>query len=85
MSQRDLWKEKAKDLALLNSNSEASPLEIEAWNQYKLFRNTINNRKKFEENAFKAVEITENLLLKLGKQYKRLWTGRPLGSHIRLN
>ena len=61
MKQRDLWKQRGKDLALLSPNSEASPEQIEAWNQYKKFRNTINNRKKSEEKLYKSAKITENL------------------------
>ena len=40
---------------------EASPEQVEAWSQYKSFRNKINNRKKTEETNYKASKITENL------------------------
>ena len=61
MRQRDSWKQRGKDLALLSPNSEASPEQVEAWVQYKTFRNTVNNRKKVEEKLFKTEKICENL------------------------
>ena len=61
MKQRDMWKQRAKDLALLGPNIEASPEQVEAWSQYKSFRNKINNRKKTEETDYKAFKISENL------------------------
>ena len=61
MVQRDLWKQRAKDLALINTALEACPMQVEAWAQYKTFRNKINNRKKVEEEDYKRNKITENL------------------------
>ena len=61
MSQRDMWKQRFKDLATMNSGREASPEQIEAWGQYKAFRNIVNNRKKTEEVKYKSSKITENL------------------------
>ena len=61
MKQRDLWKQRAKDLALISQNQEASPEQVEAWAEYKKFRNKINNRKKNEEHVYKSMKITENL------------------------
>ena len=61
MKQRDLWKQRAKDLALSCPNSEVSPDQMDAWAQYKKFRNKVNNRKKTEENLYKSEKITENL------------------------
>ena len=61
MIQRDMWKQRAKDLALLSPHLEASPEQVEAWDHYKKFRNTINNRKKSEEILYKTGKITENL------------------------
>ena len=55
--ERDLWKQKAKDLALVSP--EADQNQIEAWTQYKHFRNKINNRKKNEEKFYKSEKITE--------------------------
>ena len=57
MKQRDLRKQRAKDLAILYPL--ACPVQIEAWNQYKLFRNQVNNRKKYEEQHFKTAKMTE--------------------------
>ena len=59
MKQRDIWKQRAKDLAILNPI--ASPEQIEAWGQYKKFRNQINNRKKGEESRYKSGKMAENL------------------------
>ena len=61
MKQRDIWKQRAKDLSLINQNDVASPEQVEAWGQYKVFRNSINNRKKSEETRYKAAKISENL------------------------
>ena len=61
MIQRDLWKQRAKDLSLISPNMEASSEESEAWKQYKTYRNKINNRKKMEEINFKRNKITEDL------------------------
>ena len=52
---------RAKDFALISQNQEASPEQVEAWVQYKKFRNKINNRKKNEEHVYKSMKITENL------------------------
>ena len=57
MKQRDLWKQKAKDLALLSQ--VVCPAQINAWNQYKTFRNQVNNRKKYEEKEFKTAKMGE--------------------------
>ena len=57
MKQRDLWKQRAKDMALVSPI--ACPAQIEAWNQYKMFRNQVNNRKKYEEQDFKTAKMTE--------------------------
>ena len=57
MQQRDLWKQAAKDLAILSP--VASPEQIAAWNQYKKFRNQINNRKKYEEKLYKSEKMAE--------------------------
>ena len=61
MKQRDMWKQRAKDLSIINQNNEASPEQAEAWGQYKVFRNTINNKKKSEETRYKTAKISENL------------------------
>ena len=57
MKQRDSWKQSAIDLALLSQ--AACPLQIHAWNQYKKFRNEVNNRKKTEEKRYKSEKMAE--------------------------
>ena len=61
MKLRDDWNDKFKDLSTSTQGQPASPEEVEAWNQYKYYRNRINNRKKNEEKNFKSEKITENL------------------------
>ena len=72
MKSRDLWKQKAKDLAMISQ--AACPAQIEAWNEYKLLRNQINNRKRYEEQKFKTDKMTEvadspDLLWKSAKSF----------------
>ena len=57
MLQRDLWKQTAKDLAILSP--VACQAQINAWNQYKKYRNQINNRKKHEEKNYKSGKMAE--------------------------
>ena len=61
MKLRDEWKKNAKDLCISSQGQEASQEQIEAWNQYKFYRNKVNNRKKNEEKVFKQEKMTENL------------------------
>ena len=73
MKQRDIWKERAKSLAVL-SEGDACQAQIDAWRQYKLYRNKINNRKKYEEQNFKRNKIAEvadspNIVWKAAKNY----------------
>ena len=56
-TQRDLWKQKAKDLALVCAVADQS--QVDAWNQYKHYRNKINNRKKHEEKIYKSEKMAE--------------------------
>ena len=58
IKQRDIWKERAKDLAKISP--EASPEQVQAWSEYKKYRNRINNRKKNEEKSYKAGKLAEN-------------------------
>ena len=58
MVQRDLWKQRAKDLSLVSPGA-ACPAQISVWSEYKRFRNMINNRKKYEEQHFKIDKMTE--------------------------
>ena len=57
MKQRDLWKQRAKQLAELSE--VACPVQIHAWGQYKQFRNQVNNRKKTDERAYKSQKVSE--------------------------
>ena len=55
MKERDLLKAKASDHAAKGFDS------TELWNKYKQIRNSINNRRKFEEKKYKAELISQNL------------------------
>ena len=57
MKLRDQWKKTAKDLA--GSTNSTCQAQADAWNQYRKFRNQINNRKKYEEKMYKAEKLTE--------------------------
>ena len=57
MRQRDIWKERAKNLARLSS--VVGPEQVAAWGEYKNYRNKINNRKKNEETAYKSGKFSE--------------------------
>ena len=57
MKQRDVWKQRAKDLSLLSP--AACPEQVEAWTEYKYYRNMINNRKKTEEKTYKSEKMAE--------------------------
>ena len=60
MIQRDAWKQKAKDLAIM-SNGITTAEEREAWDSFKYFRNKINNKKKYDERDFKKKKFEENI------------------------
>ena len=55
MKARDEWKHAAVSLA--KSGQDAT----EAWAEFKKIRNQVNNRRKFEEKAFKSAKITSTL------------------------
>ena len=57
MKQRDLWKKKAKMLAISSSVVDAE--QIAAWGEYKKYRNKINNKKKNEEIIYKKGKFVE--------------------------
>ena len=59
MKQRDIWKQRAKELALLGGI--ASLDQQQAWEEFKKYRNKINNRKKTEEKVYKSEKFEENL------------------------
>ena len=61
MTDRDHWKNRAKNLAANNSNSVSTPEEVEAWQKYKELRNKVNNTKRNEEYKFKRSKIEENI------------------------
>ena len=89
MKLRDKWKYKAKQLSSSREDNVASVEETEAWNQYKYFRNKINNRKKDEEKHFKAEKITENLYSaeqtwKTAKLFMN-WKSKGSPSHLEIN
>ena len=86
MRQRDLWKERAKDLAIMSQNCEASEEQVEAWAEYKKYRNKINNRKKVEEISYKKEKIHENLdsASKTWNTEKYSWNGKLLEHHTKL-
>ena len=45
MKLKDEWNDVAKELSIASQGEPATPEEVEAWNQYKYFRNRINNQK----------------------------------------
>ena len=57
MIERDQWKNQAKVLSM--SNSDTSAEQRVAWENYKKFRNKINNNKKREEIFFKSEKIQQ--------------------------
>ena len=61
MDQRDLWKERAKELAKLNTEVTCSDEEVVAWRKSKDYRNKVNNSKKNDEYKFKRDNIAGNL------------------------
>ena len=61
MKQRDMLKQRAKDLAMRDHGDVVSAEQQVAWAEYKKLRNKINNTKKNEENKFKADKISSDL------------------------
>ena len=59
IKQRDIWKQRAKDLAKLSCIAKLE--QIEAWGEYKKYRNKVNNRKKSEEKMYKREKMSENV------------------------
>ena len=60
MKQRDIWKAKAKKLALDNP-MDVSEDQVTAWGEFKKLRNKINNLKGLEEVIYKKEKIQENV------------------------
>ena len=73
MKQRDDWKAVAKQHALENPGEDAGEEQINAWEQYKKFRNRINNRKRTEEINFKRQP---------GELPSSSWSGSSRDHHI---
>ena len=84
IKQRDTWKQRAKDLAKLSS--EATPEQVQAWREYKKYRNQINNRKKNEEKEYKTGKMSENADSPeiVWENAKILWDGRVVENLIKL-
>ena len=61
IKERDEWKEVAKRLAVENPCTPANEEQLKAWNKYKKLRNTINNKKRHEENEYKHGKVMENI------------------------
>ena len=55
MTARDKWKKKAEELSIAGENEAAA----ESWKTFKVIRNKVNNRKKFEEKNFKSERIAK--------------------------
>ena len=58
MGQRDFWKKRAKSLACNGIGGISSQDEVEAWRQYKYFRNKVNNIKKNDEYKYKRETVS---------------------------
>ena len=87
MKQRDLWKQRAKDLAIISP--VACPAQVDAWNEYKVFRNQVNNRRKYEEQDFKSAKMTEvadspDLVWKSAKSFMR-WKTQGTPNQIKVD
>ena len=61
MDQRDLRKQRAKDLAKLNTEGTCLEEEVLAWGKFKNYRNKVNKNKKNDEYKFKRDNIAGNL------------------------
>ena len=58
MRQRDMWKQKAKELAII-APSNTSEEQREAWDKFKYFRNKVNNKRKFDEKEYKREKFEQ--------------------------
>ena len=58
MHHRDIWKQRAKELSAA-SPGVATIEQQEAWQQFKYYRNKVNNRKKYDEIKFKKEKLEE--------------------------
>ena len=57
MAERDKWKRKATALSIENRGLQSSQEEVEAWSEYKIIRNRVNNLKKNEESLKVSGEV----------------------------
>ena len=55
IKQREIWKQRAKELASNNVENNSNSEEIEAWKKYKIFRNKVNNRNHQTKSNFNFV------------------------------
>ena len=83
MKTRDYWKQVAKGHPIGSSD------QIEAWQQFKIFRNKVNNRKKYEECQYKAEKMMEvsdspDLLWKNAKTFMG-WTSQGPPQQIQVD
>ena len=60
MAERDQWKRKATALSIQNRGVQSSQEEVDAWKNYKILRNKVNNLKKNEEYRYKKLVISES-------------------------
>ena len=56
-----MWKQKAKELAINNFGNSITKEETEAWENYKKYRNKINNNKRNDEYNFKKENLSNSL------------------------
>ena len=61
MKERDLLKQRFKDLAVRDLGREVSEDQRAAWTDFKKMRNKVNNIKNNEEQKFKSSKISEDL------------------------
>ena len=88
MKQRDLWKGRARDLALINMGLVSEEQTL-AWEEYKKFRNKVNNKKKHDERIYKKEKINETTGNPAGMwkttKYFMNWTSPGTPSQIEVN
>ena len=87
MKKRDIWKEKAKNLA--RHSSEVGPDQVAAWAEYKKYRNKVNNKKKGEEIAykserFKEIQDSSDLVWRTAKSFMG-WKGSGTPTQLQVN
>ena len=88
MRQRDLWKQKAKELAMLSPSTVTEEQQL-AWEEYRKFRNKVNNKKVYDEKNYKKAKIDANLnnprgLWKSAKNFMN-WKSPGTPSQIEVN